>query len=68
MRRYRDSYLTDRYIRDGSAAAVQRYHDEGVSRELRQSKLKSGNGANPVHDTEPSDQANQPSRSDRPEA
>jgi capsular exopolysaccharide synthesis family protein len=35
MRRYRDSYLTDRYIRDGSNAAVQRYHEEGVSRELR---------------------------------
>ena len=68
VRRYRDSYLTDRYIRDGSAASVQRYHEEGVSRELRQSKLKSGNGANPVHDTEPSDQANQPNRSDRPDA
>jgi hypothetical protein len=37
VRRYRDSYLTDRYIRDGSNAAVQRYHDEGVSRELRSS-------------------------------
>jgi len=35
VRRYRDSYLTDRYIRDGSNAAVQRYHDEGVAREGR---------------------------------
>jgi capsular exopolysaccharide synthesis family protein len=37
VRRYRDSYLADRYIRDGSNAAVQRYHEEGVSRELRSS-------------------------------
>jgi capsular exopolysaccharide synthesis family protein len=62
VRGYRDSYVTDRYIRDGSSAAVQRYHEEGVSRELRQSKLKSGNGndANQVNGTEPSDQANHP--------
>lgn len=47
MRRYRDSYLTDRYIRDGSNAAVQRYHEEGVSRELRSSAKPPGaNGSN----------------------
>jgi capsular exopolysaccharide synthesis family protein len=65
VRRYRDSYLSDRYIRDGSGADVQRYHEEGVSRELGQSKLKSGNGANPVNGTNPSDKANQPTGSDR---
>ena len=65
VRRYRDSYLSDRYIRDGSGADVQRYHEEGVSRELGQSKLKSGNGANLVNGTNPSDQANQPTGSDR---
>jgi succinoglycan biosynthesis transport protein ExoP len=61
VRRYRDSYLTDRYIRDGSGSAVQRYHEEGVSRELRQSKLKSGNGANSANGserTDPSEKAN----------
>jgi Mrp family chromosome partitioning ATPase len=67
VRGYRDSYLTDRYIRDGSGAAVQRYHEEGVSRELRQSKLKSGNGANPVNGTDPTDQADHSNRSDRPD-
>jgi succinoglycan biosynthesis transport protein ExoP len=67
VRRYRDSYLTDRYIRDGSGAAVQRYHEEGVSRELRQSKLKADNGANPLNGMEPSDQGNQPNGSDRPD-
>jgi capsular exopolysaccharide synthesis family protein len=66
VRRYRDSYLSDRYIRDGSGAAVQRYHEEGVSRELRQSKLKkSGNGANPINGTEPKDHSHQPNESDR---
>lgn len=60
VRGYRDSYVTDRYVRDGSSAAVQRYHEEGVSRELRQSKLKSGNDVNQVNGTEPSDQANHP--------
>jgi capsular exopolysaccharide synthesis family protein len=65
MRRYRDSYLTDRYIRDGSGAAVQRYHEEGVSRELRQSKLKSGNGAtSPVNSTDTSENGNQAIGSD----
>ena len=67
VRRYRDSYLTDRYIRDGSGAAVQRYHEEGVSRELRQSKLNPGNGASPLNGVEPSDQAKQSKRSDRPD-
>ncbi|MCX5956852.1 MAG: polysaccharide biosynthesis tyrosine autokinase [Cyanobacteria bacterium] len=67
VRRYRDSYLTDRYIRDGSGAAVQRYHDEGVSRELRQSKLNSGNGSDPVNGTDPRDQADHSDRSNRPD-
>jgi len=67
VRRYRDSYLTDRYIRNGSGAAVQRYHEEGVSHELRQSKLKSGNGANPVNGTDPPDIADHSNRSDRPD-
>jgi capsular exopolysaccharide synthesis family protein len=67
VRRYRDSYLTDRYIRDGSGAAVQRYHEEGVSRELRQSKLNPGNGASPLNGVEPSDQGKQSKRSDRPD-
>ena len=42
VRRYRDSYLSDRYVREGSGSAIQRYHDEGVSSDLRQSKLKPG--------------------------
>lgn len=47
VRRYRDSYLTDRYIRDGSNAAVQRYHDEGVAREGRATaKQPPANGSN----------------------
>jgi Mrp family chromosome partitioning ATPase len=50
--------ITDRYIRDGSGAAVQPYHEEGASSELRQSKLRSGIAANQVNGTEPSDQAN----------
>jgi hypothetical protein len=44
----------------GSSAAVQRYHDQGVSSELRQSNLKSGNAANQVNGKEPSDHANPP--------
>lgn len=40
MKRYRDSYLADRYIRDGSNAAVRRYHEQGVSQELRDSTAK----------------------------
>ncbi|MFM7268186.1 MAG: GumC family protein [Cyanobium sp.] len=46
MKRYRDSYLADRYIRDGSNAAVRRYHEQGVSQELRESSSKaSANGS-----------------------
>jgi len=44
VRRYRDSYLTDRYIKDGSSAAIQRYHQEGVSREIRNGNNGSNNG------------------------
>jgi capsular exopolysaccharide synthesis family protein len=44
----------------GSTAAVQRYHEEGVSSESRQLNLKSGNGANQVNGKEPSDHANHP--------
>jgi capsular exopolysaccharide synthesis family protein len=46
MKRYRDSYLTDRYMRDGSNAAVQRYHEQGVSEELRDSSAKAGSSSN----------------------
>ena len=35
VRRYRDSYLKDRYIKDGSSASIQRYHEDGVAKELR---------------------------------
>jgi capsular exopolysaccharide synthesis family protein len=56
--------ITNRYGRDGSDAAVQRYHEEGVSRELSQSKLKSGNTDDQVNGTEPSDQANHSNGSD----
>ena len=35
MRRYRDSYFNNRYIRDGSNASVMRYHEQGVTQELR---------------------------------
>jgi capsular exopolysaccharide synthesis family protein len=34
VRRYRDSYFNDRYVREGSGSAVQRYHDDAVSTEL----------------------------------
>jgi len=44
----------------GNAAPVQRYHEEGVSSELRQPNLKSGNAANQVNGKEPSDHANHP--------
>ncbi|MFZ9752172.1 MAG: GumC family protein [Cyanobium sp.] len=57
MKRYRDSYLTDRYMRDGSSAAVQRYHEQGVSQELRDSSAKassSSNGSNGVTSDSPS--------------
>ncbi len=67
VRGYRDSYFTDRSIRDGSSAAVQKYHEEGVSRELHQSKLKSGIGANPVNGSDPTDQANETISPNRPE-
>lgn len=43
VRRYRDSYLTDRYIKDGSSAAIQRYHEEGVAKEIRNGKNGSKN-------------------------
>jgi Mrp family chromosome partitioning ATPase len=43
--RYSDTYHTDRFVRDGSGSAVQSYHDEGVSRELRQSKSNPANAA-----------------------
>jgi len=46
VKRYRDSYLTDRYIRDGSNAAVQRYHEQGVSQELRNNSAKGNSSAN----------------------
>jgi Mrp family chromosome partitioning ATPase len=39
-RRYRDSYISDRYVREGSA--VQGHHDEGASNDLSQSNLNSG--------------------------
>lgn len=46
IRNYRDSYLTDRYIKDGSNAAIQRYHEQGVSQELRESAARgTANGA-----------------------
>lgn len=44
MRRYRDSYFNDRYIREGSGSAVQRYHDAAVSSELNQAKDNGSNG------------------------
>jgi capsular exopolysaccharide synthesis family protein len=44
----------------GGTAPVQRYHDEAVSSELRQSNLKSGNAVNQVNGKEPSDHANHP--------
>ena len=68
VRRYRDSYVTDRYIRDGSGSAVQRYHEEGVSRELRQSKLKAGNGANPVNGSDAIDPPEQPNQANGTDA
>jgi len=66
VRRYRDSYLTDRYVRDGSGSAVQRYHEEGVSRELRQSKPNAGNGAsNSTNGSDPSGPVNPSNGIDR---
>jgi capsular exopolysaccharide synthesis family protein len=51
VRRYRDSYLTDRYIKDGSSAAIQRYHQEGVSREIRNGNNGSNNGNGVQHNS-----------------
>jgi succinoglycan biosynthesis transport protein ExoP len=38
VRRYRDSYFNDRYVREGSGSAVQRYHDDAVSSEMKQAR------------------------------
>ena len=67
VRRYRDSYLSDRFSRDGSGAAVRRYHEEGVSRELNQSKSESGQATlKPEDGIKPTGHVNQPNGSDRP--
>ena len=46
VRGYRDSYLADRYMKDGSSSAIQRYHEDGVSQEIRSAKKKATNGSN----------------------
>jgi len=66
--RYSDSYHTDRFIRDGSGSAVQRYHEEGVSRELRHSNSNTDRAVTksaPKADT--SQDMNQPNGSDGPD-
>jgi capsular exopolysaccharide synthesis family protein len=68
VRRYRDSYITDRIARNGSGVDVQKYHDEGVSRELLDSKLKAGNGdTSPANGSEPPESIIQPKGTDRPD-
>lgn len=64
--RYSDSYHTDRFIRDGSGSAVQSYHEEGVSRELRQSKSSTASAAKKsVINGDGSEDINQPNGSDQ---
>jgi hypothetical protein len=67
VRRYRDSYVSDRFSRDGSGAAVRRYHEEGVTRELNQSKSESGQATlKPEDGIKPTGHVNQANGSDRP--
>jgi succinoglycan biosynthesis transport protein ExoP len=66
MKRYRDSYLTDRYMRDGSSAAVQRYHEQGVSQELRDSSAKASSGSNGSNGTTSDSPAKPPLTSRQP--
>ena len=63
VRRYRDSYLSDRYVRESSA--VQSYHDEGVSNDQSQSKLKSGQVDTNVTNNDPFNSVKQSDGSDR---
>jgi succinoglycan biosynthesis transport protein ExoP len=67
MKRYRDSYLTDRYIRDGSNAAVQRYHEQGVSQELSERAAQTGSGSNGSNGTSSDSEAIPPLSSRRPQ-
>ena len=73
LKNYRDSYLTDRYIRDGSNAAVQRYHEQGVSQELRDGAARQSqqSAATPSRTsngtaTTPGSSSKPAARSDRP--
>jgi hypothetical protein len=64
--RYSDSYHTDRFIRDGSGSAIQSYHEEGVSRELRQSKSSTASAAKKsVINGDRGEDINQPNGSDQ---
>lgn len=63
VRRYRDSYLSDRYVRESSA--VQSYHDEGVSNEQSQSKLKPGQVDTNATNYDPFNSVKQSDGSDR---
>jgi capsular exopolysaccharide synthesis family protein len=63
VRRYRDSYLSDRYVRESSA--VQSYHDEGVSNDQSQSKLKAGQVDTNVTNNDPFNGVKQSDGSDR---
>jgi hypothetical protein len=63
VRRYRDSYISDRYVRE--ANAVHSYHDEGVSNDLSQSKLKTGQVDTNVTTNDSSNSVKQSNRSDR---
>jgi capsular exopolysaccharide synthesis family protein len=66
MKRYRDSYLTDRYMRDGSSAAVQRYHEQGVSQELRDSSAKASSSSNGSNGASSDSEARRPLTSRQP--
>lgn len=50
---YGSTYFADRYIKDGSRSAIQRYHNQGVAQELRDSASRSSaNGSNTASQTE----------------
>jgi hypothetical protein len=63
VRRYTDSYLSDRRI--PKASTVQRYHDEGVANDLSQSKLKTGQVDTNVTTNDSSNSFKQSNGSDR---
>ncbi|MFM5985099.1 MAG: polysaccharide biosynthesis tyrosine autokinase, partial [Sphaerospermopsis kisseleviana] len=69
VKRYRDSYITDRYMRDGGNAAVRRYHEQGVSQELRDgASTQASNGASSTNSGKGPESGNGTNGSDKPDS